>query len=130
MATGGASSDDETTEDLQRKLTVKDTAEGIITVACWNIMGEACADHRKKVVSYNFKDHQLGLQADLICLQEVPVECPGKTFTKYVPVSSSDYGYKVCKERGSNKYNTVLYKKDILDTERVLKTFLLMAKNI
>ena len=72
MATGGASSDDEITEDFQRKLTVKDTAEGIITVACWNIMGEACADHRQKVVSYNFKDHQLGLQADIICLQEVP----------------------------------------------------------
>ena len=81
MATGGASSDDEITEDFQR-LTVKDTAEGIITVACWNIMGEACADHRQKVVSYNFKDHHLGLRADIICLQEVPVKCPGKTFTR------------------------------------------------
>ena len=130
MATGGASSVDKITEDLQRKLTVQDTAGGIISVACWNIMGEACADHRQKVVYNNFKNHHLDLQADIICLQEVPVRCLGKTFTKYVPVSSSDYRCEECKEPGSNKYNAVLYKKenfDILDAKMVLKiAFLLM----
>ena len=129
MATGGASSDDEIVEGLQ-KLKVKDKPKDIITVACWNVMGKASADHRKKVVSYNFKDHKLGLQADIICLQEVPVQYPGRTFTKYVPVNFADYGYEVCEEPGSAKYNVVLHKNDKfepLDTKGGLKNaFLLM----
>lgn len=129
MATGGASSDDEITEGLQ-KLKVEDKPKVIITVACWNIMGEARSDQRKKVVSCNFKDHKLGLQADIICLQEVPVQCSGRTFPKYVPVNFADYGYEECEEPGSAKYNVVLHKKEKFETlgiESGLKNaFLLM----
>ena len=112
MATGGASSYDEITEGLQG-LKVNDKAEGIITVSCWNIMGEASADHRKKVVSCNFKDHKLGLQADIICLQEVPVQCSVRTFPNYVPVNFAEYGYEVCEEPGSAKNTMWSYTKKI-----------------
>ena len=130
MATGGASSDDEIVEGLQ-KLKVKDKPKDIITVACWNVMGKASADHRKKVVSYNFKDHKLGLQADIISLQEVPVQYPGRTFTKYVPVNFADYRYMKC-VKNLVLLNTMwsYTKKDKfepLDTNRGLKNaFLLM----
>ena len=130
MATGGTSSDDEIIEVLQ-KLKVEDKCKDIITVACWNIMGKARADQRKKVVSHNFMNHKLGLQADIICLQEVPVQCSGRTFTKYVPVNFPDYGYEECEEPGSAKYNVVLHKKEkfeTLDTESRLKNAFLLIE--
>ena len=60
------------------------------------------------------------------------MQCLGKTSKKYIPVNSSDYGYKESKEPGSARYNVVLHKKEkfeTLDTDKGLKNvkvFLLM----
>lgn len=97
----------------------RDNIETIISVSCWNIMGEASASDRKEVTTATFThqypsssgDISLG-QADIICIQEMAFNPSGKTAKDYLP-SISNYGHEDCAENGTgNKHNTVFYKKE------------------
>ena len=75
----------------------------LIAIACWNIIGDAKAELRKEVVSDIFKKKDELCDADIICLQEVPVTCKQNTFKKYIPCDPR-YLYEQSKKRTGNSY--------------------------
>ena len=113
---------DDVLPSLIKNLSLSDDSLADITVCCWNIMGEAKVEYRKKVTTATFQ-HQysnssgsgetsLG-QADIICIQEMSFSPDGEKASDYLPFLNTKGTHMLGayqSEPGVQKRNGVFFK--------------------
>ena len=103
-------------------ISLSDGVEANITICCWNIMGNTTAEYNnarkivtKETFNYQFTNKSEGTktslgQADIICLQEMPVKPDGDKAKNYLP--SIDSYTAVYNKESAGKINAVFFKKE------------------